>query len=170
MDIRIDDLQTPEVTELVRDHLASMAPTAPSESRHALDLNGLRSPDITLWGAWDGSQLAGIGALKRLSEVHAEIKSMRTAKRYLRQGVASKLLSHMVLEAQKCGYKQLSLETGSMEYFKPARDLYASFGFAPCSPFGDYVEDPNSAFMTKYIGEDKRLTSRSKPTPKSGAV
>nr|WP_231489600.1 GNAT family N-acetyltransferase [Halomonas saliphila] len=135
-----------------------MAPTAPPESRHALDLDGLRNPDITLWAVWDGSQLAGIGALKRLSEAHAEIKSMRTAKRYLRKGIASKLLSHIVLEAQKYGYKQLSLETGSMEYFKPARELYASFGFTPCSPFGDYVEDPNSAFMTKSIDEDKRLT------------
>ncbi|WNL38095.1 GNAT family N-acetyltransferase [Halomonas sp. PAMB 3264] len=151
MDIRIDDLNSPEVISLISEHLASMAPTAPAESRHALDLEGLRGSNITFWAVWDGSQLAGIGALKRLSREHGEIKSMRTAKSYLGQGVASRLLSHIVDEAKKNGYVQLSLETGSMDYFEPARKLYASFDFKPCPPLEDYVEDPNSVFMTKHI-------------------
>lgn len=170
MDIRVDNLKNPKVIALIREHLASMAPTAPPESRHALDLEGLRDPDITFWAMWNGAELAGIGALKRLSQSHAEVKSMRTAKPFLRQGVASRLLTHIVRESEACGYKQLSLETGSMDYFEPARQLYASFGFIPCPPFGGYVEDENSVFMTKHIGQSNRLTSRSKPTPKSGAV
>lgn len=153
MEIRVDDVRSQEVIELIREHLEAMAPTAPPESRHALDLDGLRGPDITFWAVWDGVELAGIGALKRLSQTHAEIKSMRTAKPYLRRGVASRLLSHIVREAKSSGYCQLSLETGSMAYFQPARALYASFGFAPCAPFGDYLEDPNSVFMTLTIDE-----------------
>tara|TARA_R110002072_G_scaffold269868_2_gene429378 strand:- start:111703 stop:112098 length:396 start_codon:yes stop_codon:yes gene_type:complete len=131
-----------------------MEPTAPPESRHALDLDGLQGPDITFWSIWDGENLAGIGALKTLSRDHAEIKSMKTAERYLRQGIASRMLDHMILEAKKRGYRQLSLETGSMEFFRPARKLYSSFGFIVSGPFGDYVEDPNSVFMTRTLLEN----------------
>ncbi|MCH8552894.1 MAG: GNAT family N-acetyltransferase [Natronospirillum sp.] len=151
MEIRIDDLESSAVIGLLQDHLAAMEPTAPSESRHALDLEGLRSPEITFWSMWDGTELAGIGALKQLSPEHAEIKSMKTAESYLRQGVASRMVRHILHEAKLRGYKQISLETGSMAFFAPARRLYASFGFAPCPPFGPYVEDPNSVFMTKYL-------------------
>nr|WP_276208077.1 GNAT family N-acetyltransferase [Halomonas socia] len=130
-----------------------MAPTAPPESRHALDLDGLRGPGIMFWSIWDGEDLAGIGALKHLTSEHAEIKSMRIARAYLRKGIASKMLNHIIIEAKRLGYRQLSLETGSMEFFEPARRLYSAFGFTPCGPFGDYVEDPNSVFMTKAISK-----------------
>jgi putative acetyltransferase len=151
LNIRVDTLESPQVIALIREHLAAMEPTAPPESRHALDLDGLRKSDITFWAMWDGEQLAGIGALKQLSPHHAEIKSMKTARPYLRQGVASRMLTHILHEAENRGYTQLSLETGSMDFFIPARRLYASFGFTPCGPFGSYVDDPNSVFMTKTI-------------------
>lgn len=129
-----------------------MEHTAPAESRHALDLSGLRSPDITFWSIRDGSELAGFGALKHMTDSYAEIKSMRTAASHLRQGVASRLLQHIIQEAAARGYSKLSLETGSMEFFEAARRLYASFGFVPCPPFGDYRPDPNSVFMTLEVG------------------
>lgn len=151
MEIRLDDLQSPQVIALIREHLDSMAPTAPPESRHALDLDGLRRPDIRFWALWDGEQLAGIGALKRLSPEHAEIKSMRTATPYLRQGVAARMLTHMIGEARNSGCRRLSLETGSMAFFEPARQLYKAFGFRECGPFGSYVPDPNSVFMTLHL-------------------
>jgi len=151
LDIRIDKLEDLQVIALIREHLESMAPTAPPESRHALDLDGLRRPDVTFWSIWDGGTLVGIGALKHLSSEHAEIKSMKTSTTYLRQGVASRMLSHILLEAEKRGYNRLSLETGSMQFFEPARKLYKSFGFEACDPFDSYVEDPNSVFMTRYI-------------------
>src|SRR5688572_23750712 len=98
-----------------------MAPTAPAESRHALDLDGLRGSDVTFWTIWDGAVLAGFGALKQLTSAHAEIKSMRTAATHLRQGVASRMLQHLIREAAARGYSRLSLETGSMEFFAAAR-------------------------------------------------
>lgn len=153
MEIRQDNLQHPQVIELIRAHLDAMAPTAPDESRHALDIDGLRGADITFWSVWDDQKLAGIGALKQLSSEHAEIKSMKTASDYLRRGIASTLLSHLIREATNRGYRRLSLETGSMAFFEPARKLYAAFGFIPCDPFADYVEDPNSVFMSKRLDD-----------------
>lgn len=95
--------------------------------------------------------LAGCGALKELDSQHAEIKSMRTASSHRRRGVAKQLLQHLLAEAKQRGYTRVSLETGSMDFFEPARALYASFGFAPWPPFADYVLDPNSVFMTKQL-------------------
>ena len=152
MDIRLDNLESPQILELLHEHLDSLAPTAPAESRHALDLAGLRSHDVTFWSIWDGATLAGFGALKRLTASHAEIKSMRTATSHLRQGVASTMLRHLIREAAVRGYSRLSLETGSMGFFEPARRLYSSFGFVPCAPFAHYQPDPNSVFMTMPIG------------------
>jgi len=100
---------------------------------------------------WNGAELAGCGALKELDKQHGEIKSMRTAYKYQRQGVGSKMLRHLIQEAKRRGYRRLSLETGSMDYFEPARRLYASFGFGLCGPFASYVVDPNSVFMTKEV-------------------
>jgi putative acetyltransferase len=151
MQIRTDDPGNPPVAELLREHLRSMEQTSPPESRHALDIDGLRQPDITFWSVWEGDQLAGCGALKALDDEHAEIKSMRTAGAYRRRGVASALLEHFIVEAMRRGYRRLSLETGSMAYFEPARRLYASFDFVECGPFATYVEDPNSVFMTKVL-------------------
>lgn len=148
LDIRLDNLEGPEVLALLREHLGSMEHTAPAESRHALDLVGLRDPGIAFWSIWDGPALAGFGALKHMTESHAEIKSMRTASSHLRRGVASKMLQHLIREAANRGYSRLSLETGSMEFFEAARRLYASFGFTSCPPFGNYTADPNSVFMT----------------------
>jgi putative acetyltransferase len=128
-----------------------MAIHSPPESIHALDLEALRQPEITFWTIWEGGELLGCGALKELDSRHAEIKSMRTASPHLRKGVAKNLLQHILEEARRRGYIRLSLETGSMAAFEPARQLYAKFGFAYCEPFADYVEDPYSVFMTKEL-------------------
>lgn len=151
MDIKIDDLTGPEVSDLLREHLRSMALHSPPESIHALDLNALRKPEITFWTVWEGDELAGCGALKALGAQHGEIKSMRTASAHLRKGVAARLLQHIIDEAGRRGYRRLSLETGSMAAFDPARKLYARFGFKYCGPFADYIEDPYSVFMTKEL-------------------
>lgn len=151
MEIRIDDLQGPEIAALLQEHLADMYLTSPPESVHALDLGALRQPNITFWTMWDNNQLAGCGALKKLHASQGEIKSMRTANGFRRKGVAAKLLQHIVAEAEGRHYHWLYLETGSMAYFAPARKLYASFGFTECAPFADYREDPNSIFMVKEI-------------------
>lgn len=151
MEIKIDDLTGPEVTALVSEHLRDLALRSPVESMHALDLEGLRVPDVTCWSVWEGDDVVGFGALKELDPGHGEIKSMRTATGHLRKGVASQLLQHMIDEAKRRGYRRLSLETGSMAAFEAARELYARFGFVDCEPFDGYVEDPNSVFMTREI-------------------
>jgi putative acetyltransferase len=148
MEIKIDDLTGLEVAELVREHLQGMSLNSPPESIHALNLEGLRKPEITFWSAWEGKELMGCGALKELDMKHGEIKSMRTAFAHKRKGVAKQMLQHIIDEAKRRGYHQLSLETGSMDAFEPARRLYSSFGFDYCPPFSDYIEDPNSVFMT----------------------
>ena len=146
--IHQDPLTHPAVLALLREHLATLAPTAPAESRHALDLSGLRAADVTFWSIWRGEALVGFGALKQLSADHGEVKSMRTAAPFSRQGAAAAMLQHIIDEARRRGYTRLSLETGSMAFFAPAHGLYRSFGFVECEPFGDYRPDPNSTFMT----------------------
>jgi len=147
--IKKDDLAGPEIAELLAEHLRTLFEVTPVKSRHALDLDQLRRPEITFWSAWIGAELVGCAALKELDLKHGEVKSMRTAKAHLRKGVASALLRHLIAEAKRRGYRRLSLETGAMPYFKPAQALYRSFGLAECAPFADYNEDPNSVFMTR---------------------
>ncbi|WP_062239106.1 GNAT family N-acetyltransferase [Fictibacillus sp. FJAT-27399] len=149
MEIKADNLTGPEIARLIGEHLQGMELHSPPESRHALNLEGLRKPDITFWSAWEDGELLGCGALKELDRQHGEIKSMRTSAAHLRKGVAKRMLQHIMEEAKRRGYRRLSLETGSMKAFEPARSLYASFGFQTCKPFAEYIEDPNSVFMTK---------------------
>ena len=151
MRIRVDDLAGPEVHALLDEHLRSMHEISPRESVHALDLAALRRPEITFWTAWSGEALLGCGALKELGPAHGEIKSMRTAAAHRRQGVGRAMLAHIIGEARRRSYARLSLETGSMDAFAPARALYASFGFVRCPPFAGYAEDPNSVFMTRAV-------------------
>ncbi len=146
-------LEHPAVIRLLQDHLDQMAGTAPPESRHALDLSGLKQSDVHFYGAWVGDDIAGCGAFKVLDNDHAEVKSMKTATEFLRQGVAGQVLAHLMAEARGLGIKRFSLETGSMGYFEPARAMYQRLGFELCAPFGNYKEDPNSVFMTKIISE-----------------
>jgi putative acetyltransferase len=151
VEIRIDDLRGAEIARLLEEHLRSMRSLSPPESVHALPLEGLRKPGVTFWSVWQGAELLGCGALKELDARHGEIKSMRTAAAHLRKGVAARLLEHIVAEAKRRAYRRLSLETGAPEAFAPARHLYARFGFQVCGPFGDYIEDPNSVFMTREL-------------------
>ena len=165
-------LDDPRVVALLHTHLAqARAETAPG-SAHALDLSGLRSPDVAFWSAWEGGSpheasedgapfgeprggatlggatLVGVGALRRLSAGHGEVKSMHTAAGARGRGVGAALLRHIIAAARARGMTRLSLETGSWPYFAPARALYARHGFVECPPFGDYRPDPNSVFMT----------------------
>jgi putative acetyltransferase len=151
MQIKIDDLTGPAITGLLREHLENMAENSPPESMHALNVERLLGSDITFWSVWNDGELLGCGALKELSPQHGEIKSMRTVSRHRRQGVAARLLEHILEEAKKRNYIRVSLETGSMEAFAPAHHLYARFGFKECAPFADYIEDSNSLYMTKEL-------------------
>ncbi|MGB0865176.1 MAG: GNAT family N-acetyltransferase [Granulosicoccaceae bacterium] len=151
MQLALDNLQSPAVAALLQEHLDDMARHSPPESVHALDLDALRHPSVSFWCVWDGDTLAGCGALKRLDNTHGEIKSMRTASTHLRRGVAAQLLECILQQARQDGLQRLSLETGSMQVFEPARRLYERFGFSPCPPFNNYKLDPYSVFMTREL-------------------
>jgi putative acetyltransferase len=150
--IRVDDLRGEAIADLLRDHLENSKRWSPPESIHALDLDALRAPEVTFWAAWDGAMLLGCGALKELAAAHGEIKSMHTALSHRRRGVAAAILAHLIAEAGTRNYRRLSLETGSMAAYAPARALYARFGFTFCGPFADYLADANSVFMTRELG------------------
>lgn len=151
MEIRPDDITDPRVLKLLNEHRESMFDHSPPESVHALDIDGLRAPDVTFWTAWDGDELLGCGALKEIDPRHGEVKSMRTASAHLRKGVARRILDHITDSARQRGYERLSLETGSADAFEPARRLYTVAGFEDCGPFEGYAEDHYSVFMTKRL-------------------
>lgn len=156
MEIQIidDDLSGPEIQALLTAHLEHMAMDSPPESRHALDLDGLRAPTISFWTAWDKDEILGCCALSELDSHHGEIKSMHTSHAHRGKGIAATLLKHAISVAKSRSYKRLSLETGSMDSFAPARALYARYGFMPCDPFSYYREDPNSSYMTLELSAD----------------
>jgi putative acetyltransferase len=142
------DLDHADLRDFLQAHLDDMEPTAPSESRHALDLNDLRAPGIRIWVARLDAALVGTVALKSLTAQHDELKSMRTDPATRGQGVASALLRHALADARARGVARISLETGSMAFFEPARALYGKYGFTECGPFGSYRPDPLSTFLT----------------------
>lgn len=144
----VDGLTHPDVIALLEHHLVDFAQHSPAESMHALDLDGLRKPGMTFWTAWSGEDLVGCGALKELDPHHGEIKSMRVADAFQGRGAGESILAHLLDEARRRGYRRLSLETGSLDAFLPARRLYARHGFVECGPFAGYVEDPWSIFMS----------------------
>ena len=148
MHIELDDLSRPAVHALLREHLADMHELSPPESVHALDLTKLRGADITFWTVWDDAVLLGCGALKELTPTHGEVKSMRTPRAARRRGAGRAILTHIVAEAKRRGYRRLSLETGANVAFTPAHKLYERFGFTYCGPFADYKADPNAVFMS----------------------
>jgi len=150
--IIVDDLSGPEIADFLARHVEQMRSVTPPGSSHALDLDALRKPDVTFWTVADGETLLGCGALKALDSGHAEVKSMRTSPAHQNRGIASALLRHIIAEAERAGYSRLSLETGSFDFFAPARALYTKFGFTYCGPFASYREDPHSVFMTKVLG------------------
>ncbi len=145
-------LDDPRVQALLEHHARTARAETGRGSAHALDLGGLRAADVTFWSAWDGDALLGVGALRRLSASHGEIKSMHTVEARRRTGIGSSILRHIVAAARAMGMTRLSVETGSWPYFEPARALYRRHGFVECPPFGDHVADPNSVFLTLELG------------------
>ncbi|WXP31892.1 GNAT family N-acetyltransferase [Escherichia coli] len=146
--IKVDNLSHPAVQALVAYHISCMLEQSPPESSHALDVQKLRDPEVTFWSIWEGEHLAGIGALKLLDDKHGELKSMRTAPDFLRRGVASLILRHILQIADARGLQRLSLETGTQQGFAACHQLYRKHGFVDCEPFADYQHNPNSRFMS----------------------
>ena len=151
IEIRADDLSGDATRRLIAFHLAGMHDTSPPGSVHALDIEALRHPSLSVWSAWIDGELAGVGALKQLDADRGEIKSMRVDDRFRGSGAGRALLRHIVDDARERGLRSLWLETGTTPDFLPAQRLYASEGFVECGPFADYALDPFSVFMTREL-------------------
>ena len=149
IEVARDTLEDGQVVALLEHHLREMHQYSPAESIHALDREALKSPNLYFWSARVNGEFAGCGALKALSATAGEVKSMRTVARFLRQGVAAKILEAILAEAQVRGYQCLSLETGTHTAFAPAARLYQRYGFVECGPFADYKLDPYSVFYMR---------------------
>ncbi|MFL6106158.1 MAG: GNAT family N-acetyltransferase [Marmoricola sp.] len=145
--IERDDPARADVRALLAEHLADMHATSPAESVHAPDVAALQVPGVTFWTARRDGLLLGCGALKELDPTHGELKSMRTTTAARGTGVGRAMLLHLIATGRERGFTRLSLETGTQDYFLPARTLYAAHGFIACGPFADYTEDPHSAYF-----------------------
>lgn len=151
LEIAIDDLSDGCVISLLQAHRQEMLKHSPADSVHALDVAAMHSPKLIFWSVLVSGSTAGCAALKQIDIAHAELKSMKVSNTFLGQGLGRALLTHVLIQAKDLGYKRLSLETGTMQAFIPARALYESAGFKPCSPFGGYAYDEHSVCMTLEI-------------------
>lgn len=137
---------------LLETHLSFARAASPPEDVHALDVNGLLSPDVTFFSLRDDGTLLGVGALREIDPTHGEIKSMHTAEIARGNGVGGAMLEHLLATARSRGYERVSLETGTMDEFAAARSLYTRAGFEVCPPFADYFVSPHSVCMTLELG------------------
>jgi putative acetyltransferase len=151
MEVRVGGLDHPAVVALLHEHFAGMLAASPPGTCHFLDLSKLAVPEVTFLTCWDGDDLLGCGAFKRIEDGHGEVKSMRTAQGALRRGVATLLLTAIIQRARADGLTRLSLETGTGPSFAAAEALYQRHEFEPCGPFADYEDTPFNRYMTRVI-------------------
>ena len=154
--IAVADPNADDVRDLLDRHLAFARVHSPPEHVHALPSAAWADPDLTLFGARRDSELIGVGAIRRLDDTHAELKAMHTRAEARGQGVGQAMLTHLLSVAETCGYQRVSLETGTMEVFAPARALSRKAGFRPCPPFGPYTVNPYSVCMTLVLDPARR--------------
>ena len=140
-----------KVNNLLKKHFIELRSVSPAGSTHVLDVEGLKDPSIKFWSLWENEKLIGCGALKFIDSQHGEFKSIRVADEFRKKGFGEKIIFHLIEEAKKLKIKKISIETGSGNFFKSARELFKKFGFEPCEPFAHYTEDPNSCYYTKNI-------------------
>jgi len=146
-----NNFDDPQVNELLIKHFIELRSVSPPGSTHVLDIPGLKDPTIRFWSLWDDKELIGCGALKLLEKNHGEFKSIRVADKYRKNGMGEKIISHLIDQAKQIGIKKLSIETGSGDFFTPARKLFKKFGFKKSEPFAHYKIDPNSCYFSLNI-------------------
>jgi putative acetyltransferase len=145
------NFDNPEVHDLLVKHFIELRSVSPKGSTHVLDIVGLKDPSIKFWSLWEGTDLMGSGALKFLDKAHGEFKSIRVSDKFRKKGNGSKVINHLINEAEKLNIKRLSLETGAGNFFLTARKLFIKCGFKTCEPFSHYKKDINSVYMTMLI-------------------
>ena len=145
------NFENPKVNELLINHFIELSSVSPVDRGHVLDILGLKNLRIKFWSLWENDELIGCGALKFLDKEHGELKSIRVADRFRRKGNGIKVINHLIDEAKKLNIKKISLETGTCNFFGPARNLFHKSGFKPCEPFDQYKKDPDACYMSLLI-------------------
>jgi putative acetyltransferase len=151
IDISVEESLTDELALILQAHWEFCTSSTPIEHVYALDASKLFSPNITVYGARVDGKLLGVGALRKLEEGHAELKSMHTVAESRGLGVGRAIVAHIERFAKNEGISRISLETGATEPFKPARELYSSLGYQKCEAFGEYVLTEDNTCMSKLI-------------------
>ena len=141
------NFDNPEVNQLLKKHFIELRSVSPEGSTHVLDIEGLQNKSIKFWSIWEDSKLVGCGAIKLFDQKHGEFKSIRVTNEFRKKGYGEKILKHLLIKAKNLNLRKLSIETGSGDFFKPARELFQKIGFKKCPPFAHYKEDPNSCYM-----------------------
>ena len=142
------NFDNPEVFELLTKHFIELRAASPEGSAHVLDIPGLKVPSIKFWSLWENQKLVGSGALKFLDNEHGEFKSIRVHDNFRNKGYGKKIIKVLVEKSRQLNIQKISVETGSGEFFLPARKLFKNSGFTECKPFSHYVDDPNSCYMS----------------------
>ena len=142
-----NNFENPHVNKLLIKHFEELRSVSPKGSTHVLDIDGLKNPSIKFWSLWQQDKLIGCGAIKFLSDIHGEFKSIRIVDEFRRKGLGKKIIGHLIKKAKKKNLKKISVETGAGEFFKPARILFKKTGFKECKPFAHYKEDINSIYF-----------------------
>ena len=142
------NFDNPEVNQLLTKHFIELRSVSPEGSTHVLDIEGLQDKSIKFWSIYENDKLIGCGALKFLDPKHGELKSIRVADSFKKKGYGKKIIKVLIEKSRKLNIKKISVETGSGKFFLPARKLFKSSGFTECKPFGHYVDDPNSCYMS----------------------
>ena len=142
------NFDNPKVDELLKKHFIELRSVSPEGSAHVLDIKGLKDSSIKFWSLWENDELIGCWALKFLDDNHGEFKSIRIADKFRKNGLGTKIIDHLINEAKKLNIKKISVETGSGDFFSPARKLFKKCGFKTCDPFAHYKNDPNSCYFS----------------------
>ena len=142
------NFDNPEVNQLLKKHFIELRSVSPEGSTHVLDIEGLQNKSIKFWSIYENDELIGCGALKFLDPQHGEFKSIRVSDSFRKKGYGNKIIKVLIDKSRKLNIQKISVETGSGEFFLPARKLFKSSGFIECEPFSHYVDDPNSCYMS----------------------
>ena len=145
------NFDNPEVNELLINHFIELSSVSPIDKGHVLDIPGLKNLKIKFWSLWENDELIGCGALKFLDKEHGELKSIRVADKFRRKGNGIKVINHLIDKAKKLNIKKISLETGTGNFFVPARKLFDKCGFKICEPFAHYKKDLDAHYMSLLI-------------------
>ena len=145
------NFEDPEVNQLLKKHFVELRSVSPEGSTHVLDIKGLQNKSIKFWSIYEHRKLIGCGALKFLDSNHGEFKSIRVADSFRKKGYGKKIITVLFDKSRKLGINKISVETGSGEFFLPARRLFKKFGFEECEPFSHYINDSNSCYMSLKI-------------------